>query len=94
MTYKFPELPENQRWRVHIEFNTFVIVRLQEKRRWWWTTIADSVELVHAGDVGLSRCVDHILRRDYYARIRAEADAKKESNRQAVLQSIRSNYES
>lgn len=88
MTYQFPDLPENQRWTVNVEFNTFVIVRLQEKRRWWWVTIADSVETVSAGEVGLSRCVDHIIRRDYYARIRQDANVRRE----AFLNTIRTEY--
>lgn len=70
---EMPALPDNQRWSVHSEFGTFVIVRLQ-RRRWgiWWT-IARSTGALCGGASEVSSCVEHILNRDYYARIHAEA---------------------
>lgn len=81
MTYKLPELPENQKWSVRIEFNTFLILYLKEKRWWGWKTIAKSTDLASGGNLALSKCVDHIVNRDYYGRIRKEAADRKAKTR-------------
>lgn len=73
---KMPELPTGQRWSVHSSFNTFIIVKLQEKRWWGWSTIASSTGSLAGGDYEVEKCVDHILRRDYFAKLKAERDAK------------------
>lgn len=74
---RLPTLPDNQRWSVSSSFNTFLIVKLQERRWWGWATIDRATEVLSGGDRALAECVDHIMRRDYFHRIRAEADQKR-----------------
>lgn len=83
---KMPELPEGQRWSVHTEFNTFVIVKLQEKRWWGWGTIASATGLVSGGEYEVMTCVDHIQRREEFAAYRRE-DEQKKAARRAEIQS-------
>lgn len=85
---KLPQLPENQRWTVSKEMGTFIIVRLQERRKflWWhyWETIAKSSEYISTGEYGVRLCVDHILNRDYYERLRAANERRKAEERSRI----------
>lgn len=86
MTYKyeFPKLPDNQRWVVSREMS-FVIVKLQEKGRWgWWRTIARSSEWANGGIMALDSCVDHIMKRDYYAKLRKDKEEREAFNRAQI----------
>jgi hypothetical protein len=84
MAYKFPSLPANQRWKVTSSLNTFLIVRLQEKRWWGWKTIASSTGVLAGGAHELAECVDHIVKRDYYEMISREAAEQRRKEYQAI----------
>lgn len=77
MTYQMPPLPEGQRWVVTGSMG-FVVVKLQEKRRWGWRTIADSLEYQSSGAEGVRRCVDMIARRDEFARNRVRRERERQ----------------
>ena len=78
MSGPLPALPQGQRWAVERGLGGFLIVRLQERRWWGWRTIARSTAWESGGRAALNQCVEHILRRDYYDRLRAEYEAEKQ----------------
>jgi hypothetical protein len=78
---KMPPLPEGQRWSVRSEMGSFIVVRLQQRQKflWWtyWETIDKCSEYLSTGERGVYECVDHILNREKYDRMRAIIDKKK-----------------
>lgn len=83
MTYNLPPLPAGQRWHIYKEMS-FLVVELQEKRRWRWKTIARATDWWEAGEAGLRGCVDHIVHRHEHERVRVMLEAKRKAEQSQI----------
>lgn len=84
VTYEMPDLPDGQRWLVCSTFNTFLDVKLQERRWWGWRTIAMSTGFLDEGAEEIAELVDQCLRRDYYDMLDSEDRAEREQRRSEI----------